>query len=72
MAFVLVRNGGSAAVRSAVPGDLLVGSIDAALERGADLIIEAAVPDVLAELAPRALRRASVCGFSCTALSAIR
>lgn len=44
--------------------------VDEALARPVDLLIEAAVPEVLARVAPVALRWGNVCGFSCAALAA--
>ncbi len=49
-----------------VPAEIFVTDAEAALERPVDLVIEAAMPKVLAELAPRFLQSAAFCGFSCT------
>jgi len=52
-----------------LPAGIVLADPEAALGRDVDLVVEAALPDVLARLAPRILRRASLCGFSCTALA---
>nr|WP_319513878.1 aspartate dehydrogenase domain-containing protein [uncultured Cohaesibacter sp.] len=52
-----------------ISADLFVKDPEEALERDVDLVIEAAMPAALAELAPKFLKKADFCGFSCTALS---
>ncbi|MCX8995941.1 DUF108 domain-containing protein [Rhizobiaceae bacterium BDR2-2] len=52
-----------------LPAGILLDDVEEALGRDVDLVVEAAMPDVLASLAPRILRRSSLCGFSCTALA---
>lgn len=40
---------------------------DKAFSRSVDLVVEAAVPDVLSRFAPLILEQSDLCGFSCTA-----
>jgi aspartate dehydrogenase len=42
---------------------------DEAVARPVDLVIEAAVPEIFARLAPAVLEHSDFCGFSCTALA---
>lgn len=67
IAFVLGRPGATAPAGLA-PG-LFVTDLDAALERPVDLVVEAAVADVLTRDAPRILAAADLLGLSCTALA---
>ncbi|HWK14373.1 MAG TPA: aspartate dehydrogenase domain-containing protein [Rhizobiaceae bacterium] len=53
----------------ALPSGVVLADPEAALGRDVDLVVEAALPDVLSRFAPRILRNASLCGFSCTALA---
>lgn len=48
---------------------IIIDDAKEALSREVDLVVEAALPPVLAELAPQFLKSADVCGFSCTALA---
>ncbi|MCF1449023.1 DUF108 domain-containing protein [Agrobacterium vitis] len=50
-------------------GPAILTDTEEALERSVDLVIEAAMPDILARVAPAALRSSDVCGFSCIALA---
>ncbi|WP_425644199.1 aspartate dehydrogenase domain-containing protein [Agrobacterium leguminum] len=43
--------------------------VEEASARPVDLVIEAALPEVLARVAPTMLQNGNVCGFSCTALA---
>lgn len=51
---------------------LIVTDPEAALSRSVDLVVEAAHPEILAQLAPRILASADLCGFSCSALSRLQ
>jgi aspartate dehydrogenase len=50
-----------------LPGTAWLTDPDQALARPVDLVVEAAVPDVLARHAPAILHQSDLCGFSCTA-----
>lgn len=66
--FVLVRNV-SARNNLGVTAGIVIDSEEEALERAADLVVEAAMPDIVGRLVPSMLERSDVCAFSCTALS---
>lgn len=52
-----------------IPADTLTDSVDKAIAASADLVIEAAVPAVVSDLATRFMQQSDFCAFSCTALS---
>jgi aspartate dehydrogenase len=52
-----------------LPTTVCTDKADEALSRDVDLVIEAALPELVAELAPRFLEKADFCAFSCTALA---
>lgn len=52
-----------------LPETVITDSTDEALSRDVDLVIEAALPELVAELSPRFLEKADFCAFSCTALA---
>ncbi len=64
---VLVRDADKA--RAAFPDLPIMTDADAALSAGADLVIEAATPDVVKELALPALALSDFCAFSLTSLA---
>lgn len=68
LAFVLVRDAHKLQGTGIDPG-LVLTEPTAALERGADLVLEAATPTLVSTLAPRFLERADFCAFSCSALA---
>lgn len=68
IAFVLARDTGKLADLD-LPDTLLTADSQAAVDCGVDLVIEAAMPGVVAELAPRFLAHADFCAFSNTALA---
>ncbi len=68
LAFVLVSSAESI-TRLDLPAGVVTADAEEALAAPVDLVIEAAMPGVLADLAPRFLEGADVCGFSCTALA---
>ncbi len=50
-------------------GCQVLADIDEALARDVDLVIEAATPLVMAQVAPSVLKSSALCAFSCTALA---
>ncbi len=52
-----------------LPKALWLTDPDQALAQPVDLVVEAAVPDVLLRMAPAILQQSDLCGFSCTALA---
>ncbi len=68
LAFVLKQTADAASLPD-LPAGVLTADPEAALATPVDLVIEVAVPAVLAALAPRFLENADFCGFSCTALA---
>lgn len=52
-----------------LPTTVCTDKADEALSRDVDLVIEAALPELVAELAPRFLEKADFCAFSCTAVA---
>jgi aspartate dehydrogenase len=50
-------------------GYALFSSLEEALDRKVDLVIEAAMPAVLSQIATSALKSGDLCAFSCTALA---
>lgn len=71
VAYVLVsgKNVASARDLDGLDPALLVYDLDEAMARPVDLVLEAAHADVLASVAPRVLKSADLCGFSCSALA---
>lgn len=49
--------------------DVLIDDPGQVLSRDVDLVIEVALPEIFAQLAPSILLRSDFCGFSCTALA---
>ncbi|WP_068298591.1 aspartate dehydrogenase domain-containing protein [Pararhodobacter sp. CCB-MM2] len=68
IAFVLVRDP-SAHADLGLPEGCVIADEAVALERGADLVVEAAMADTVQRLAPDFLRHGDFCGFSSTALA---
>lgn len=68
LAFVLDPAAGHDAYGPLTPG-VVTGDPEEAIAHDVDLVVKAAMPAVLAELAPKFLQRSAVCGFSCTALA---
>ena len=66
--FVLARDRQKLAALD-LPGALLTDDAGAALACGVDLVVEAAMPQLTADLAPRFLDHADFCAFSATALA---
>lgn len=66
--FVLGRNLAKLAAMG-LPETVITDNADEVLSRDVDLVIEAALPELVAELAPRFLEKADFCAFSCTALA---
>jgi aspartate dehydrogenase len=52
-----------------LPNNVLIDDVQEALARDVDLVVEVALPELFAGLAPLVLQRSSFCGFSCTALA---
>ncbi|MFV0243890.1 MAG: aspartate dehydrogenase domain-containing protein [Qingshengfaniella sp.] len=69
IAFVLVRNAKMRSNDLDLPDGVLTGNENDVLHRSVDLVIEAALPDLVARLGPCLLRGADVCSFSGTALA---
>ncbi|WP_159587693.1 aspartate dehydrogenase domain-containing protein [Chelativorans xinjiangense] len=68
IAFVLVRNAGKRGDQGLAAG-ILISDAEEALRRPVDLVIEAAMPEIVARLAPVTLAGADFCAFSSTALA---
>lgn len=65
--YLLVRDREKAS--AAIPGVEVLTDATAAISRQVDLVVEAATPDAVKELAPRFLERTNFCAFSLTALA---
>lgn len=69
ISFVLVRDAARTARDHPDLAPVLVDDVEKALARHADLVVEAAHPDILAALGARILGSTDLCGFSCSALA---
>lgn len=69
IAYVLVRDAARGRERLDMPAGIMVDDEAEILQRPVDLVVEAAMPDLVARLAPGLLHGADFCAFSSTALA---